>query len=531
MTNDNMTVTDIVGYEYKEWEKGFVILNCGTGRGKTHFIFNKLLDFACEQDRKVLYLCNRTALKKQIEQINLEQTSDRISQLMTEMKESDFENTSWYEYAEYNLTITTYQELQVRLMTDNMMEERYRYIVCDEAHYFFVDAGFNHDTEIAWEYINSQIQDNVVILMSATANPLFETLQQDTGCVWKEYHLEQKYDLFNGIFFYNSDEELEDIVRKKYGANQLDKIMIFSNKAELYKKLSNEYGENIDCLCAITARSKASMFCPHRQKILNNITQTNTFNARILLTTSVLDNGVNIIDTNVKYIFCDFTSDIHTALQALGRKRKQSLEDTCTLYLRRLSSGETVQRLNGVNEQLRPAEIYKGEDNKWNHYQELVVYIKQHCLERRFYKENNILYSDFENKGLPAVNQLALLKYESDAKYFNGILENGFERTFTKYHSQKLYDMYVRHESKERKQFFDSLIKCLEKYENKKLYLYLEEHKGLLDKLEKMGIKNKQCGKVNNRIKAVGYQIVSDKSKTSEHRDKVYWMVKKIDNE
>lgn len=66
MCNNKEYLSDIIGDEYKEWNIEKIILDCGTGRGKTTFILNKLCFFAMEKGKKVLYLCNRNKLIEQI---------------------------------------------------------------------------------------------------------------------------------------------------------------------------------------------------------------------------------------------------------------------------------------------------------------------------------------------------------------------------------------------------------------------------------------------------------------------------------
>ncbi len=65
-------LSDVIGEEYKDWKPGQVIfLSAHTGAGKTYFILNKLVKFAAIEKKKILYLANRSILKKQIqEQIN-----------------------------------------------------------------------------------------------------------------------------------------------------------------------------------------------------------------------------------------------------------------------------------------------------------------------------------------------------------------------------------------------------------------------------------------------------------------------------
>lgn len=59
-------IADLVGDAYKNW-KGIVVFDAGTNSGKTYFILKVLLPWAYEQHKRILILCNRDALRNQIE--------------------------------------------------------------------------------------------------------------------------------------------------------------------------------------------------------------------------------------------------------------------------------------------------------------------------------------------------------------------------------------------------------------------------------------------------------------------------------
>ena len=59
-------VSNIIGNDYKLWKNEFVVLDCGTGCGKTYFSLHVLGNYAKKQKKKILYLCNRRKLRKQI---------------------------------------------------------------------------------------------------------------------------------------------------------------------------------------------------------------------------------------------------------------------------------------------------------------------------------------------------------------------------------------------------------------------------------------------------------------------------------
>ena len=115
---------------------------------------------------------------------------------------------------------------------------------------------------------------------------------------------------------------------------------------------------------------------------------TITFDSRILITTKVLDNGVNIKDKRVKHIFSEIL-DADSAIQALGRKRQISEDDTCTFYLKDYS-GQAIQGLINTNEyQLDPVMTYR------INYDE---FLKKYSQNRKRIRNNKIFYANFVNE-------------------------------------------------------------------------------------------------------------------------------------
>ena len=52
-------VSDIIKDDYKKWKNEFIILDCGTGCGKSYFCLHILGNYIKRQHKKMLYLCNR----------------------------------------------------------------------------------------------------------------------------------------------------------------------------------------------------------------------------------------------------------------------------------------------------------------------------------------------------------------------------------------------------------------------------------------------------------------------------------------
>lgn len=69
MTECNkLYATDVIGKDYKKWCREIILLGFGTGRGKTTFSLNTYCHYLISQGKTVLYLCNRSKLKEQIEE-------------------------------------------------------------------------------------------------------------------------------------------------------------------------------------------------------------------------------------------------------------------------------------------------------------------------------------------------------------------------------------------------------------------------------------------------------------------------------
>ena len=79
---------------------------------------------------------------------------------------------------------------------------------------------------------------------------------------------------------------------------------------------------------------------------------------RILFTTTVLYNGIDIKDETVKHIFIEQWLPMEV-IQEIGRKRSQNESDTCKLYLRGKSARELETQLDEANDALEPALCYR----------------------------------------------------------------------------------------------------------------------------------------------------------------------------
>ena len=166
-----MYVTDVIGETYKQWKTGVVLINAGTGTGKTTFVVKEQNEWAEITGTKILYLCNRSALRSQV--VEQAEAEEKAKALKDDAPDDDI--------GEEHLDIWTYQALEKKMLYHSeeldAFLQQYKYIVADEAHYFMFDAQFNHDTVVSYDALKALWDQKIVIYMSATADYMFRQLE------------------------------------------------------------------------------------------------------------------------------------------------------------------------------------------------------------------------------------------------------------------------------------------------------------------------------------------------------------------
>lgn len=317
--------------EYKQWNNGdIVLIGTGTGSGKSYFIRNQLSDYAEEQGEEILFIFNRKKLheqnKAQIHKVN-----------------------------NIRIHTATYQEIEHSIIHNDSYDfSKYKYIVCDECHYFTDDSGFNHNSDISFNSIMSQ-SDKVKIFMSATSCSLFSFIKenQPKHKIW-DYKQKKSYKHINSLYFYREVEAVQRFIDKRFNGDE--KIIWFCKSVKKAVQLHSMYPDSY-FLCSESEKNKRYL------KLLDENTFAEqgdkiTFNRKFLFTTKVLDNGFDLKDERIKLIICD-EFDINTMIQCLGRKRILSDTDKVNVILFNHSNNS----LNGIrsllNNKLNEVEAFK----------------------------------------------------------------------------------------------------------------------------------------------------------------------------
>lgn len=140
-----------------------------TGSGKTTFIFENCIPVAEKEGKKVLYLCNRTALKNQIKKEAMKDPWNNSTYVdgikVAEYKEHYTEKGLSKEHKFGLIDIYAYQEM---INFSQSKVDEYAVVVMDEAHFFLADAKFNPFTELILDIVTDIFKHTRRIYLSAT---------------------------------------------------------------------------------------------------------------------------------------------------------------------------------------------------------------------------------------------------------------------------------------------------------------------------------------------------------------------------
>lgn len=353
-------ITDKIGEEYKDWEEGdYIYIKAPTGTGKTHFVFNTLSEYANKTHDKILYLCNRTALKDEVKgnKHSALISRERLTPKQLEQIDLDVRELWQFRAPHQNVYIYTYQKLELIIKNKNRTKDEngdptdcfkeayaklwdYKYIVFDEIQYFLEDSTFNPDTHLSFDFMWQQTEQ-CKILMSATGDFTKKYGDFLRGFKYPEdhYYIPKDNSYINIVFFKDNRLQGKDypveLIHDILSTTIDEKIIYFVNRTDRIKKLLNYdvIKRHACCALSIHKRDKELQKINSAQTCIKEYSSDLiTFDTRVLITTSALCNGVNIKDRDIKHIICDI-SNIYTAIQCIGRKRSLDEEDKVTVYI------------------------------------------------------------------------------------------------------------------------------------------------------------------------------------------------------
>lgn len=500
MSNSNqkkqIRVSDILtNKEIEKWKDGSIItISAGTGVGKSYFIKNILFAYAKEENKKILMLIHRT---------------NCVNQFKAEIKRDGKEKF---------IDIMTYQAIESRELNHNQINmEQYKYIVCDEFHYFIEDANFNKTTDISFDNILKQ-NHATRIFMSATGDTMLKYMKNITKIETVDYNIPLDFSFIDTLTFYNKEDTVESFANEVIKSNE--KAIFFIQSAEKAYKLFKKYEQHAMFVCG--KDSKYYKYIDSDK--LDNMLITEKFDDLILITTSCLDAGVNILDSELVHIIIDI-KDIGSLIQCMGRKRIQGKEKI-NVYIRTINN----QQLGGL-ETIAKKNI------------EMADYLRKHntkdYIEKypRDYDRSNIVYDEYSNNNnyVKKVNELMYFKRKFDIFQYSMMKKWG-KFGYCKYLAYKLgfYDEWSNNFTYTTIVEDNSLEKYLDEHIGKEM-LQVSDRKELIEKINvrRNGKLIRKIETINPALEELGFQYQIKEFSTSriinnkKKNFKSVWIVEK----
>ena len=520
---------------YLRWRErtNLCFLVASTGLGKSTLIINDMAQKL--SDQSFLYLVNRKRLEDEI--------NNRVDIIELE-----------------NVITETYQGLQKRADILEYLNS-FDNIVCDEVHYFVSDSKFN-DT-VFYGFENILRSDTFKIFLTATPAAIYPILTDvpfdeiSDGRTYFEKRKykdlsvsEEEYDFYkvcsgktiatsdflksfeidkmrfycllqsmnnriDNLYLYSKDEELElllnDIPEDK-------KVLMFMGNIEdsrdgkkrglvgWYEKLTTD-GKTVSVAFSESATSNSIKSLRKLSKEAQmSLLIEKKFPTQYLISTTVLDNGIDIIDSAVKYIVCDIDEVNTISLeQCIGRKRLED-DETITLIVR--------DKKQSLSTKIREYDKIKAEYKKINENP------KNYWLFNREYldKCSRLEYVDNHLVVKPDILKMSYWEYERfccDNFYIQTLCDG------LRISPNKVFDITQKNEKREELQKNQELEAFLSENLDK---ILVDDAKDRAKEFLKKMTKYTQSKKVNEALEAKGLPyLLTEKRLTGGTRA---WVIK-----
>ena len=330
-------------------QHNLIVIFASTGSGKTTLLLNAITD------KPVLYLVNRQALNMDVQH--------RLEKLKNQ-----------------NITLQTYQYLEYHRDELKDFLAQFDVIICDEAHYWTSDCKFSTTTFLSFEAVMSCPAKKILITASGQAlfgllasnryryegtswgHTTIQELQEaneytsdefkhvniinpnkgKTNAIIKtSYYLQEmgimEMKMYCFIDQYRHEVEFHLVSRNTFETELLQlpsdkKAIVFTDKVDNgsmttsrkgmigYAELLAAEEKTVSMLCSSANKTEYSKY--QMEQFRNELLNNERFDSQYLIATTTIDNGINISDDTVRYVFCDFSSiDPVTVQQCIGRVR------------------------------------------------------------------------------------------------------------------------------------------------------------------------------------------------------------------
>lgn len=313
---DSKSVTDGLRNEIKNWTPADpIMIDAPTGIGKNTFALEECIPRAVQAKRNVLIVSNRIALSVQQKRAVMEAVKSPMRYRLTDKGVLETETFD-------NVKVITYHRLRTLFEDKNNVEwlQKVMFVILDECHFFVADSLFNEWCSYYLEKIVWRFSNAIRIYLTATSwdvlYPIAEAekskyhqfvkpnyWQPPRRCL--RYYFPRDFSNYK-LNFVSSIDDIPFLIE----SSQNEKWLIFIDNKQKGKSLSNELGTK----CAyLDSENKEN-------DVWKQIVKNQNFDKRVLVTTSVLDNGINIVDDKLKNIIV-FSDSRTSIIQMIGRKR------------------------------------------------------------------------------------------------------------------------------------------------------------------------------------------------------------------
>lgn len=474
----------------RNWNKGEVItISAPTGKGKSHFIKNNVYLVAAERGQKILFLVHRKRCKQQFyDELKRDRKLDTID-------------------------VVTYQTIEH--IKDFDFNE-YEYIVCDEFHYFTSDSEFNYKTDISLEKILGQT-NKVRIFMSATGNLMYKYIKNRRGIDTLYYYIDDDFSWMNLNFFGKKNTSLNVIIDEVLEKNE--KALIFIDDIDRCYNLYKEY-KNYSIFCCSESRKYYRYV---DEDAIEDMLIKEKFDKNLLITTNVLDAGINLNDDDIRSIICSI-KDIGVLIQCLGRKRRK-LNEKVNVYIENINNNVLAPKKRYLNKALNMVRDLESMNIKeWTD-----KYSKE---DNRLY--GTLIYDDGNEKKINELMKFKILEKSFQISLIIGEKDSKIKGIgYKKYLANNIFNIpYKSYET-----YYEDikLEECLNEIVGIKLFK--EEQKELKKVFEKYGLKARSLGinTLNGYLKDRELPYVINVPKRKSYREngaikkeKSHWMIFKL---
>lgn len=360
------------------------LLKAPTGSGKTTFFIKDLVPEARRRRQQVLLIVNRSVLTEQLINIYLKELGIPPGAI-------EFPQEGIYPLGD--LVVCSYQYMARRLQdkdTPNIKigpfeAKEYAFVVCDECHYFIADSVFTTDSAPLVN-LPKVFAQSVRIYASATISPVRNVILKMEQVVdlaenfphweiWPGFRyarnnmISQIHSNHNGLLQYAAffevtgaepnysylhpriladGQALWDDVIEQHEAHRLHKAVVFVDSKKQGTDCKNKLNQHGISAAFIFSEASSGSYSMDEldKKVLEEIKAKSRFESvSVLIATSVLDNGTNLIDKDITHLYISGT-EYMAAVQQAGRVRMYEEGQTLELVIPRRAKSYFSSRIS-----------------------------------------------------------------------------------------------------------------------------------------------------------------------------------------